>query len=74
MGSCIAHAGKKEQRRRVILSLRLSRLVEGLTSSALVEGACLPASVTSLEDHGYLLSFGIEVSCCHMHVASVSHG
>ena len=54
-------AGRKEQRRRVVLSLRLSRLVEGLTSSALVQDAALPACVTSLEDHGYLLSFGIQV-------------
>ena len=59
-----ACAGRKEQRRRVILSLRLSRLVEGLTSSALVQGVALPACVTSLEDHGYLLSFGIQVSLC----------
>ena len=66
--SCMARqracAGRKEQRRRVILSLRLSRLVEGLTSSALVQGVALPACVTSLEDHGYLLSFGIQVSLC----------
>ena len=45
----------------MLLSLKLSRLVEGLTSSALVQGACLPACVTSQEDHGYLLSFGIQV-------------
>lgn len=54
-------AGSKEQRRRIHLSLRLSRLALGLTSSALVEGACLPGCVTSVEDHGYLLMFGIQV-------------
>ena len=54
-------AGSKEQRRRILLSLRLSRLAAGLAASALAEGACLPGCVTSVEDHGYLLLFGIQV-------------
>ena len=57
----ITFAGSKEQRRRIHLSLRLSRLAQGLTASALAEGACLPGCVTSVEDHGYLLLFGIQV-------------
>ena len=57
----IRPAGNKEQRRRIHLSLRLSRLAAGLAASALRQGACLPGCVTSVEDHGYLLSFGIQV-------------
>ena len=54
-------AGSKEQRRRIHLSLRLSRLANGLTPSAFAAGAGLPGCVTSVEDHGYLLLFGVQV-------------
>lgn len=50
-------AGNK--RKRVDVSLHLSRLHAGLTAEALKEGAALPAVVRSMEDHGYLLGLGI---------------
>lgn len=43
------------------LSLRLSRLHVDVTSSSLSTGAVLPASIASVEDHGYLVDFGIQV-------------
>jgi rRNA biogenesis protein RRP5 len=53
--------GSGEQGRRVDLSLRLSKLhaASGLTPKGLRPGRCLAACVTSVEDHGYMLSFGL---------------
>jgi len=41
------------------LSLCLSKLHQGLELGSLRTGSALPACVRSVEDHGYLLSFGI---------------
>ena len=53
--------GSSEQGRRVDLSLRLSKLhaASGFTPKSLRPGRCLAACVTSVEDHGYMLSFGL---------------
>ena len=45
----------------VQLSLRLKRLCGGLGPATLHEGAVVPASVRSAEDHGYTLDLGIKV-------------
>ncbi|KAL6845670.1 hypothetical protein ACP4OV_024493 [Aristida adscensionis] len=52
---------KKEGKvnRRVWLSLRLSLLYKGLSLDALQEGMVLAAQVKSIEDHGYILHFGV---------------
>ncbi|XP_062219315.1 rRNA biogenesis protein RRP5 isoform X2 [Phragmites australis] len=52
---------KKEGKvnRRVWLSLRLSLLYKGLSLDALQEGMVLTAQVKSVEDHGYILHFGV---------------
>jgi len=52
---------KKEGKvnRRVWLSLRLSQLYKGLSLDALQEGMVLTAQVKSVEDHGYILHFGV---------------
>lgn len=52
--------GKNEKRgRRIELSLKLGYLYDGLSIEAVYEGQALTAVVTSIEDHGYLLSFGV---------------
>lgn len=52
---------KKEGKvsRRVWLSLRLSLMYKGLSLDALQEGMALTAQVKSVEDHGYILHFGV---------------
>ncbi|KAL2653093.1 hypothetical protein R1flu_021221 [Riccia fluitans] len=55
-----SNRGKGEKKgKRVELSLRLSRLNEGLTLDAFREGSPVTACVSSIEDHGYLLSLGV---------------
>ncbi|KAI5068389.1 hypothetical protein GOP47_0016734 [Adiantum capillus-veneris] len=49
----------KKRSKRIGLSLRLDRLHNGLTIDAMHEGLVLSAFVTSIEDHGYLVSFGV---------------
>lgn len=49
--------GKKAA--RVELSLRLSKLHAGMALSDLQPGSCVPAVVSSVEDHGLIVSFGI---------------
>ncbi|CAD6220662.1 unnamed protein product [Miscanthus lutarioriparius] len=52
---------KKEGKvnRRVWLSLRLSVLYRGFSLDGLQEGMVLTAQVKSIEDHGYILHFGV---------------
>ncbi|KAJ3186618.1 hypothetical protein HDU85_007438 [Gaertneriomyces sp. JEL0708] len=47
-------------RRRVVLSLKPQQVNAGLSADDLVEGSLLPVTVASEEDHGYILSTGIE--------------
>jgi rRNA biogenesis protein RRP5 len=46
--------------KRIDLSLKLSAVCAGIAPDALVDGAAVPACVESVEDHGYVLSFGIK--------------
>ncbi|KAF0907052.1 hypothetical protein E2562_014658 [Oryza meyeriana var. granulata] len=45
--------------RRVWLSLRLSRIYKGLSLDAIQDGMVLTTQVKSVEDHGYILHFGV---------------
>ncbi|XP_015695265.2 rRNA biogenesis protein RRP5 [Oryza brachyantha] len=45
--------------RRVWLSLRLSRIYKGLSLDGIQDGMVLTAQVKSVEDHGYILHFGV---------------
>ncbi|KAG8100364.1 hypothetical protein GUJ93_ZPchr0013g37106 [Zizania palustris] len=45
--------------RRIWLSLRLSRIYKGLSLDAIQDGMVLTAQVKSIEDHGYILHFGV---------------
>ncbi|CAL9060989.1 unnamed protein product [Musa banksii] len=45
--------------KRIWLSLRLSLLHKGLTLDAIQDGMVLNAQVKSVEDHGYILFFGV---------------
>ncbi|CAM6099604.1 unnamed protein product [Calypogeia fissa] len=54
-----AKGGKLKDSKRIGLSLRLGYLHEGLTIDVLHEGQPITACVTSIEDHGYLLTFGV---------------
>ncbi|PRW20900.1 RRP5-like protein [Chlorella sorokiniana] len=47
-------------RKRVDLSLRVSKMNAGLGAESLKEGLALPACVRSVEDHGYLLALGVK--------------
>lgn len=46
--------------KQVALSLRLSRVQSNQGVSSLQAGVAVPACVGSIEDHGYLMDFGIK--------------
>ncbi|XP_031485662.1 rRNA biogenesis protein RRP5 [Nymphaea colorata] len=50
------HDGK--EKKRILLSLRLSLLQKGLTLDLVQEGMVINANVKSIEDHGYILHLG----------------
>ena len=54
--------GKGKQRRNALveLSVDLEYVHDGLRKDAVFEGACLTGSVQSVEDHGYVLGFGVK--------------
>ena len=45
--------------KRIELTLLLEKVCSGMTKDTLIEGTVAPAMVQSVEDHGYILSFGI---------------
>ncbi|KAK6941973.1 S1 domain [Dillenia turbinata] len=49
----------EKAQRKIWLSLRLSLLHKGFTLDAIQEGMILMANVKSVEDHGYILHFGL---------------
>jgi ribosomal protein S1/tetratricopeptide (TPR) repeat protein len=51
--------GAIKSSKKIWLSLRLSLLHKGLTIDAVQEGMVMMACVKSVEDHGYVLSFGL---------------
>ncbi|KAG0474022.1 hypothetical protein HPP92_015879, partial [Vanilla planifolia] len=50
---------EERERKRILLSLRLSVLYKGLSLEAVQDGMVLTAQVKSVEDHGYILHFGV---------------
>ena len=50
----------KGAKKSVHLSSAVSKVNAGLSAETLQEGLALPACVTSIEDHGYSLSFGVK--------------
>lgn len=50
---------KESGKRKIWLSLRLSLLHKGFTLETVQEGMVLTAYVKSIEDHGYILHFGL---------------
>lgn len=59
LGSGSGKHGGKADSKRVELSLCPSLLNEGLTIDAIHEGMALTACVKSVEDHGFVLTFGV---------------
>jgi rRNA biogenesis protein RRP5 len=60
--SIVKVTGKQDNqnRRSIDLSTRVSDVNKGLRSDALCEGTCISGCVKSVEDHGYLIDFGIK--------------
>ena len=56
---CAQQAGKGGKK-RVGLSLHVGRVNSGIGREGLVAGLALAACVSSVEDHGYMLSLGIK--------------
>jgi len=52
--------GSKPGQKKIKLSLDPKEVNSGLSKSSLKQGMVLPGYVSSVEDHGYLISFGIE--------------
>ncbi|KAI3417734.1 uncharacterized protein J3R85_014181 [Psidium guajava] len=50
---------KEKAKRKIWLSLRLSLVQKGFTLEAIQEGMVLSAYVRSVEDHGYILHYGL---------------
>ncbi|KAM2436860.1 hypothetical protein ACFX1W_014035 [Malus domestica] len=50
---------KEKEKRKIWLSLHLSLLHKGFTLESVQEGMVLTAYVKSIEDHGYILHFGL---------------
>lgn len=59
LGSGSGKHGGKADSKRVELSLHTSLLNEGLTIDSIHEGMALTACVKSVEDHGFVLTFGL---------------
>ena len=53
-------SNSKTGKKTISLSLQVSKVNSALTPEALQRKVPLPACVTSVEDHGYTLSFGIK--------------
>ncbi|EFJ26760.1 hypothetical protein SELMODRAFT_451253 [Selaginella moellendorffii] len=51
--------GQKKQPRRAVLSLLPRHFNEGMTMDTIYVGQLMISSVKSIEDHGYVLSFGL---------------
>ncbi|KAJ1555710.1 Protein RRP5, partial [Cladochytrium tenue] len=71
-GSSAGQTANAAHRRRIDLSVRPAVLNSGLSKKKVVEGMLLSASVASVEDHGYLLDFGIEELAGFLHNKNAS--
>lgn len=56
--------GGKAGKKRIVLSMHVARVNAGIGAAALVPGMHLPACVRSVEDHGFLLTTGVQVRLC----------
>ncbi|KAI8105276.1 hypothetical protein M9435_000444 [Picochlorum sp. BPE23] len=50
----------KQEKKKIFLSTKVSSVNKGLDRDAVREGSCLTACVKSVEDHGYIVDFGIK--------------
>jgi rRNA biogenesis protein RRP5 len=74
--SAAANGSSSSSKKRITASLRLRTLLSGVSGSRsdagggyFAAGQVVPAVVTSIEDRGYALSFGVKVShhlSCHL--------
>ena len=58
-----AGAAPHKGKRAIELSLQVAKVNEGIGPESLTAGLQLAACVRSIEDHGFLLSLGIQVTC-----------
>lgn len=56
----LASTSKAAKGKRIDVSLHVANVNAGITMDALKIDFALPACVTSVEDHGYILSFGVQ--------------
>ena len=57
----ICAGGGKGKKKRLELSLEVGRQNVGLSAAVITQGITLPACVKAVEDHGYTVTFGIQV-------------
>lgn len=62
-----AGAAPHKGKRAIELSLQVAKVNEGIGPESLTAGLQLAACVRSIEDHGFLLSLGIQVTCYTRH-------
>lgn len=56
----VGQESEKREKKKIFLSTKVSSLNKGLGRDAVREGSCLTACVKSVEDHGYIVDFGIK--------------
>ena len=74
VGAGMEKEGKETKSSLVDVSIKLGDVHAGLRKDAICEGACLAASVKSVEDHGYVLDFGIKGATGFLTKKNVSEG
>lgn len=60
-GAAAKGKGASKKRKGIDMSLQLKHVSSGLAVDAIHQGMALPACVKTVEDHGYVLTFGIKV-------------
>ena len=56
--ACGSSLARQSGGKRIDLSTRLSQVCNNISGHSLTDGMAVPACVNSVEDHGYVLSFG----------------
>lgn len=74
MRCAIISLAKEVGGRHIELSLRASVLNKGLSLSQLSKGSGVYGSVSSVEDHGYVVSLGLEGVTAFLPIANVPEG
>ncbi len=57
--SVSGHDGQDTKKKRIDLATKVSIVNKGLRRDAVCAGACLSGCVKSVEDHGYIIDFGV---------------